>query len=222
MTGNSGGSKQTGPASVLGGARFIPVITIERRDDGVPLARALIAGGVNVVEITLRTTEAIHAAEQIAREVPEAILGIGTLRTAQDLAHARSAGAHFALSAGATPELLDAAAADGMPFVPGIATASELLAAVVRGFNVVKLFPAVQVGGIPTLKALAGPFPDVKFCPTGGISEDNINDWLAQPNVLAAGGSWVVPPDEIRDGNWDKITERARRVIARIGEAAGK
>src|SRR4051794_11194328 len=129
MTGNSGGSNQTGPASVLGGARFIPVITIERRDDGVPLARALIAGGVNVVEITLRTAEAIHAAEQIAREVPEAVLGIGTLRTAQDLANARAAGAHFALSARATPGLLDAAAAGGKALVPRTPAAAGPVAA---------------------------------------------------------------------------------------------
>ena len=151
--------------------RSFPVITIERADDGVPLARALVAGGLRALEITLRTPAAPAAASAIGTAVPEAVVGLGTVLTPQDLATARTLGARFAVSPGATPELLDAAARGELPFVPGVQTASEVMAALARGFEVVKLFPAVPAGGIAALKALAGPFPQVRFCPTGGIGE---------------------------------------------------
>jgi 2-dehydro-3-deoxyphosphogluconate aldolase/(4S)-4-hydroxy-2-oxoglutarate aldolase len=192
-------------------APVIPVITIERVEDAVPLARALVSGGLRLLEITLRTAAGRDAAAAIVAEVPEAVVGIGTVLTPQDLARSRELGARFALSPGATPELLDAAAASDLPFMPGVATASELMAALARGFDIVKFFPAVPAGGVAALKALGGPFPQVRFCPTGGVSEDNAAEWLALPNVVVVGGSWLTPASEIRGGAWDRITERARR-----------
>jgi 2-dehydro-3-deoxyphosphogluconate aldolase/(4S)-4-hydroxy-2-oxoglutarate aldolase len=190
----------------------VPVITIERADDAVPLAEALIGGGIQAVEITLRTPVAWEAAKAILARVPKAIVGIGTVLTADDLAKAQDLGAAFALSPGCTPALLDAASTCNLPFVPGIATASDLMAAVTRGFDIVKFFPAVPAGGIPVLKALSGPFPTARFCPTGGISEADAEDWLALPNVLAIGGSWIAPSSDIKAGAWAAITERARRL----------
>ena len=198
---------------LLGLAPVIPVITIERVEDAVPLARALVSGGLRLLEITLRTAAGRDAAAAIIAEVPEAVVGIGTVLTPQDLARSRDLGARFALSPGATPELLDAAAQSDLPFMPGVATASELMMALARGFDIVKFFPAVPAGGIAALKALAGPFPQARFCPTGGISEENAAEWLALPNVVVVGGSWLTPATEIRAGMWDRITERARRAV---------
>ena len=201
-------------------ARIIPVITLDRVDDAVPLARALIAGGVRTLEITLRTAAAVEAAKAIMAAVPDAIVGMGTVLNAADLSRAASIGARFALSPGATPELLDAAAASDMPFVPGIATASELMAALARGFGLCKFFPALQVGGIPALRALAGPLPQARFCPTGGIGQANAAEWLAEPNVVAVGGSWICPTADIKAGNWNKITDLAARAIQAVAASA--
>jgi 2-dehydro-3-deoxyphosphogluconate aldolase / (4S)-4-hydroxy-2-oxoglutarate aldolase len=202
---------------VLRSAPIIPVITIERVEDAVPLARALVAGGLMALEITLRTAAAPAAAAAIARAVPEALVGFGTVLTGDDLETARDLGARFALSPGVTPELLDAAAAGELPFIPGIQTSSELMAALGRGFDVVKFFPAVPAGGIAALKALAGPFPQVRFCPTGGIGEGNFADWLTLANVVSVGGSWLAPAPDIRAGDWAAITNRARRALTQIG-----
>ena len=196
---------------VLRAAPVVPVITIERGSDGVPLARALVAGGLRALEIALRTPAAPAAARAIAETVPEAIVGIGTVLTPRDLETARSLGARFAVSPGTTPELLDAAAQGDLPFIPGVQTASELMAALARGFDVVKFFPAVPAGGIAALKALAGPFPQVRFCPTGGIGEESFLDWLKLPNVALVGGSWLAPAADISAGNWPAITARALR-----------
>ena len=193
-------------AALLRSAVVIPVLTIERLEHAVPLARALVAGGVRVLEVTLRTPVAIEAARAIMSEVPEAIVGIGTILNADDLARAKTLGASFGISPGATPDLLKAAAASGLPFVPGIATASEVMQALAHGFNLLKFFPGEQSGGIKALRALAGPFPEVRFCPTGGIGEANAAAWLAEPNVVAVGGSWLCPSADIRSGNWDGIT----------------
>ena len=197
---------QTKFAALLKSAVVIPVLTIERLGDAVPLARALVAGDVRVLEVTLRTPVAIEAARAIMAEVPEAVVGIGTILNADDLARAESLGASFGISPGATPDLLKAAAASGLPFVPGIATASEVMQALAHGFNLLKFFPGEQSGGIKALRALAGPFPEVRFCPTGGIGEANAAAWLAEPNVVAVGGSWLCPSADIRSGNWDGIT----------------
>jgi 2-dehydro-3-deoxyphosphogluconate aldolase/(4S)-4-hydroxy-2-oxoglutarate aldolase len=201
---------------VLRAAPVIPVVTIEHARNAVPLARALSAGGVKAIEITLRTPAAAAAAVAINRDVPEALVGIGTVLTPHDLTTARTLRACFALSPGATPVVLDAAAHGKLPFIPGVLTASELMVALAHGFDVVKFFPAVQAGGIATLRALAGPFPQVRFCPTGGIGEHNFLDWLAEPNVASVGGSWLAPASEIRAGDWAAITARAARVMEKL------
>ncbi len=201
---------------LLRAARLIPVLTIESVEHAVPLARALVAGGVRTLEITLRTEAGAAAARAIKAEVPEAIPGLGTVLTQGDLRLATEIGLTFAFSPGATPDLLDAAMASGIAFVPGIATASELMAARARGFNTVKLFPAEPLGGIAVLRALSAPFPEARFCPTGGIGEDRIGAYLALPSVLAVGGSWLAPAEDIRRGDWAAITGRARHVMQRI------
>jgi 2-dehydro-3-deoxyphosphogluconate aldolase/(4S)-4-hydroxy-2-oxoglutarate aldolase len=198
--------KQAKLATLFKQAVVIPVLTIEKVEHAVPLAKALVAGGVRTLEVTLRTDAAAEAAKAIVAEVPDAIVGIGTILNADDLARAKALGAKFGISPGLTPDLLKAAAAGDLPFAPGIATASELMQALAAGFDVVKFFPAEQAGGIKALRALAGPFPNVRFCPTGGIGDANAASWLAEPNVLCVGGSWVCPPAEIRAGNWAGIT----------------
>jgi 2-dehydro-3-deoxyphosphogluconate aldolase/(4S)-4-hydroxy-2-oxoglutarate aldolase len=206
-------------AALLRSACVIPVLTIERLEDAAPLARALVAGGVRVLEVTLRTPVAIEAAKAIMAHVPEAIVGIGTSLNGSDLARAEDVGARFGISPGATPELLEAAAASGLPFAPGIATASELMQALAHGFDLVKFFPAEQSGGIKALRALAGPFPDARFCPTGGIGEANAAAWLAEPNVVAVGGSWLCPAAYIRSGNWSGITAMCQRAMKSLKPA---
>jgi 2-dehydro-3-deoxyphosphogluconate aldolase / (4S)-4-hydroxy-2-oxoglutarate aldolase len=196
--------------SILRANRVIPVITIARVADAVPLARALVAGGVRALEITLRTPAAVDGARAIVAEVPEAIVGLGTVLTPFDLDTCVKIGARFAVSPGATPRLLARAQSSGVPLLPGIATASELMTALDHGIETVKFFPAVPAGGIPALKALAGPFPQVRFCPTGGISATTAPEWLALPNVLAIGGSWLCPADKIQAGDWIGMTAIAR------------
>ena len=210
------GSRNKKLADLLRHGPIVPVITLERVEDAVPLARALVAGGLRLLEITLRTPAAADSAAAIIRDVPEAIVGIGTVLTPNDLERARKLGARYALSPGATPDLLEAASESEMPFIPGIATASELMAALAHGFQTVKFFPAVAAGGIPALKALAGPFPQARFCPTGGIDEKNARDWLALSNVVAVGGSWVCPTSDIRAQAWDEITSKAQRAVVSV------
>ena len=211
--------KQARIAELIRQATVIPVLTIERLEDAVPLARALVAGGVRTLEVTLRTPVAADAAKAIIAEVPEAIVGIGTILNGDDLARAETLGARFGISPGATPELLHAAAASRLPFAPGIATASELMQALAHGFDVVKFFPAEQAGGIKALRALAGPFPHVRVCPTGGIGEANAATWLAEPNVLAVGGSWLCPASDIRAGNWAGITAMCAKAMKTLKSA---
>jgi 2-dehydro-3-deoxyphosphogluconate aldolase / (4S)-4-hydroxy-2-oxoglutarate aldolase len=206
-------ARQESLARLFGAAKVVPVITIDRIEDAVPLARSLVAGGIRVLEITLRTPVALEAAKAIIAEVPDAIVGLGTVLDGADLARAASINAKFALSPGATPELLQAASRSRIPFVPGIATASELMAALAHGFEIVKFFPAQQAGGISALRALGGPFPHARFCPTGGISVTNAAEWLSERNVVAVGGSWLCPAADIRAGNWDSITARARQAM---------
>jgi 2-dehydro-3-deoxyphosphogluconate aldolase / (4S)-4-hydroxy-2-oxoglutarate aldolase len=206
-------------ADLLSSACVIPVLTIERLEDAVPLAKAFVAGGVRVLEVTLRTPVAIDAAKAIIAEVPDAIVGIGTILNADDLKRAQALGAQFAISPGATPDLLKAAAASSLPFAPGIATASELMQAMAHGFGLVKFFPAEQSGGIKALRALAGPFPDMRFCPTGGIGEANAAAWLAEPNVVAVGGSWLCPAADIRSGNWAGISAICDRAMKSLKPA---
>jgi 2-dehydro-3-deoxyphosphogluconate aldolase/(4S)-4-hydroxy-2-oxoglutarate aldolase len=206
-------SKQDQLLALFKSARIVPVLTIERLDDAVPLARALVAGGVRMLEVTLRTSVAVDAAKAIVAHVPDAIVGIGTILNADDLVRAENLGAKFGISPGATPELLKAAAASKLPFAPGIATASELMAALAHGFDLVKFFPAEQAGGIKALRALGGPFPQARFCPTGGVSEANAPQWLAEPNVVAVGGSWLCQAKDIKSGNWAGITAMCERTV---------
>lgn len=208
MTGLSASERQAALEKILVPARIVPVLTIDRVEDGVPLARALVAGGVKVLEVTFRTEAAAEAAKAIIAEVPDAIVGMGTVLSGDDLRRAQALGAQFAVSPGATTELLDAAANSALPLLPGVATSSEIMRAQAKGFNLLKFFPAEQAGGVPMLRALAGPFPNTRFCPTGGISEGNIATWLAEPNVVAAGGSWLCPASDIKSGNWEIITGR--------------
>lgn len=191
-------------------APVIPVITIEDAAHAVPLARALVSGGLRVIEITLRTQAGLDAARAIIDEVPDAVVGIGTVLTPADYERAAGLGAAFAISPGLSIGLLDAANAGEMPFAPGIQTASDLIACVTRGYELVKFFPAVPAGGLAALDALAGPFPNVRFCPTGGINAGNAAQWLAHKKVVAIGGSWVAPAADIKAGAWAAIEQRAR------------
>src|SRR5262249_46616993 len=181
--------KQQQIAGLFKQAVVIPVLTIEKVEHAVPLAKALVAGGVRTLEVTLRTDAAVESAKAIIAEVPDAIVGIGTILSAADLARATNLGAKFGISPGLTPDLLKAAAASDLPFAPGIATASELMQALAAGFDTVKFFPAEQAGGIKALRALASPFPNVRFCPTGGIGDGHAPTWPAEPDVAFVRGS---------------------------------
>ena len=192
----------------------IPVIVIDRLEDAVPMARALVAGGVRVLEVTLRTPAGLPAISAIAAQVAGAIVGAGTVRNAADARAARAAGATFAVSPGYTAEVGMACREIGLPLLPGVATASEVMAAQADGLSFLKFFPATAAGGIPLLKALAGPFPDVAFCPTGGLTPETAPQFLALPNVRVCGGSWLTPADAVKAGDWARITELARATHA--------
>lgn len=198
----------------LGRGPIIPVIVVEDATLAVDLARALVAGGLSALEVTLRTPAAITAIEAVARAVPEAAIGAGTLRVPADAERASDAGATFAVSPGYTRELGSACSEIGLPLLPGIATASELMLAYADGHRFCKFFPAVAAGGVPVLKALAGPFPDVRFCPTGGITEASAPDFLTLPTVPVCGGTWLTPPNLVANRDWPAITELARRAAA--------
>lgn len=192
----------------------IPVIVIQRLEDAVPLAQALVAGGVRVLEVTLRTPVALQAMEAMARAVPEAIVGAGTLRTAADVQAAKNAGCQFGVSPGFTEAIGAACQQHGLPLLPGVSTASEVMQANAAGYSFLKLFPAVAVGGVNLLKALGGPFPDVAFCPTGGISLETAPQFLSLPNVKVCGGSWLTPQDAVDAGDWARITRLAAEAAA--------
>jgi 2-dehydro-3-deoxyphosphogluconate aldolase/(4S)-4-hydroxy-2-oxoglutarate aldolase len=191
----------------------IPVIVIQRLEDAVPLAEALVAGGVKVLEVTLRTPVALQAMEAMAK-VPGAIVGAGTLRSPQDVANAKNAGCRFGVSPGFTEAIGQACQQQGLPLLPGVSTASEVMQANAAGYGFLKLFPAVAVGGVNLLKALAGPFPDVAFCPTGGISLETAPQFLKLPNVKVCGGSWLTPQDAVDAKDWARITRLAAEASA--------
>jgi 2-dehydro-3-deoxyphosphogluconate aldolase/(4S)-4-hydroxy-2-oxoglutarate aldolase len=192
----------------------IPVIVIDRLEDAVPMARALVAGGVRVLEVTLRTPAGLPAIAAIAREVPDAIVGAGTVRNAADARAAQAAGARFIVSPGYTPEVGSACKGLDIALLPGVSTGSEIMMAADDGFTFLKLFPATAVGGIPLLKAFSGPFADVAFCPTGGITPETAPQFLALPNVKVVGGSWLTPADAMKSGDWARITELAKAASA--------
>ena len=205
------------PGEVLRQGPVVPVMVIHKLEHAVPLASALLAGGIRVLEITLRTPVAVEAIGAIAREVPGAVVGAGTVTRGAELDEVAAAGAVFAISPGLTPELLDAANRGPVPLIPGIATVSELMSGMACGYDHFKFFPAGPAGGVKMLQAFAGPFPRVTFCPTGGISSANYREYLALPNVACVGGSWVVPQGAIDQGDWAQITALAREAVAGAG-----
>lgn len=192
----------------------IPVIVLQRLEHAVPLARALVEGGVRVLEVTLRTPVALAGIEAIAREVPQAIVGAGTIRSAADARAARAAGSVFGVSPGYTDAVGRACREIGLPLLPGVATASEAMAAQGDGYTFLKFFPASAAGGVTMLKALAGPFPDLWFCPTGGLTPQSAPEYLALPHVPVCGGSWLTPADAMEQGDWARITRLAREAGA--------
>jgi 2-dehydro-3-deoxyphosphogluconate aldolase/(4S)-4-hydroxy-2-oxoglutarate aldolase len=200
---------------IAGRCPLIPVLVIEDAAHAVPLARALVAGGIAALEITLRSAAAVEAIERIAAEVPEAIVGAGTVLDAAQFPALNRAGAQFAVSPGATDALYEAAHSADLPYLPAVATASDIMRGRERGYHRFKFFPAERAGGIAALNDFAGPFPDIRFCPTGGVGEKNFADYLAQTNVFAVGGSWLAPADKVKAGDWSAITALARAAVAK-------
>ena len=204
----------TAGAGLLDAVPVMPVVVIERLEDAVPVARALVDGGLPAIELTLRTPVALEAIRLIAREVPEILVGAGTILTPAQAGEALDAGARFLVSPGATPGLLAAMAATGLPFLPGTATVSEVLAVLETGVSEMKFFPAEAAGGAAYLKAISSPVPAARFCPTGGITAATAGDYLALPNVGCVGGSWLTPADALRDGDWARVESLARAAAA--------
>lgn len=199
---------------IIAETSVMPVMVVDRPEDAVPLAHALVDGGIRVLEITLRTAAGLDAVRAIKQEIPDAIVGVGTITTPAQLDASIAAGAQFGVSPGSTPTLLKAIAASKLPFFPGVATTSEVMQALEEGFTVMKLFPAVAAGGIKLLESLKGPFPQVRFCPTGGINAQNAPDFFKLSNVVCVGGSWLTPKDLVAGGDWAAITRLAREAAA--------
>ena len=195
---------------VMQDAPVIPVIVLNDVVHAVPMARALVAGGIRMLEVTLRTSQALACIEAIAKEVPEAIVGAGTVRNASDAKAAANAGAKFAVSPGYTPSVGQACRDVGLSLLPGVATGSEIMMAQEDGYTELKFFPAMQAGGSAMLKAWGGPFFDVRFCPTGGVTAQNASEFLSLPNVACVGGSWLVPAEALANGDWARIEKLAR------------
>ena len=202
-------------AAVVALAPVIPVLTIERVADAVPLARALVKGGLRVLEITLRTPAALEALAAIADQVPEAIAGVGTVLTVRQFEQAQRAGARFAVSPGCTPALAAAAGSAGLPYLPGVQTVSEAMALAEQGFSLLKLFPADAAGGLTWLRAVAAPLQEVRFCPTGGVTAETAPAYLALANVACVGGSWVAPKDAVAGHHWT-VVERLAFIAAAL------
>jgi len=205
---------QLQPSVLFAMGPVVPVIVIKDLDDAVPLARALLAGGIKVLEVTLRTPAALEAIKLIAEQVPEAVVGAGTVTNAEQLQAVIAAGAKFAISPGMTRELLQAGKEAAIPLIPGIASISELMEGMGLGYTHFKFFPAEAAGGTKTLKSIYGPFADIRFCPTGGINEQNYREYLALPNVSCVGGSWIVPDNAIANKDWHKVTELTAKAVA--------
>jgi 2-dehydro-3-deoxyphosphogluconate aldolase/(4S)-4-hydroxy-2-oxoglutarate aldolase len=201
------------PKDVLTAGPVMPVMVIQNLEDAVPLAKALVAGGIRVLEITLRTPIALEAIKLISQEVEGAIVGAGTILTPEQLQAAEDACAVFAISPGLTPTLLAAAKQGNIALIPGIATLSELMQGMEYGLDCFKFFPAEAAGGVAMLKSIAGPIPQVTFCPTGGISPDNYQSYLQLSNVACVGGSWLAPADAVKTKNWTKVTELAKLAV---------
>ena len=207
-------AEQLTALSIMQDAPVIPVIVLRDVNHAVSMAKALVAGGIRVLEVTLRPPQGLASIEAIAKSVPEAIVGAGTVRNAADARAAAAAGARFAVSPGYTTSVGEACREARLPLLPGVATSSEIMQAQQDGFNELKFFPALQAGGINMLKAWQGPFAEVRFCPTGGITTANAPEFLALKNVVCVGGSWLVPTDTLERGDWEHITLLAREAAA--------
>ncbi|MCJ8144793.1 bifunctional 4-hydroxy-2-oxoglutarate aldolase/2-dehydro-3-deoxy-phosphogluconate aldolase [Ancylobacter sp. A5.8] len=207
------------PSLLLARAPVVPVVTIQSVAAGIKLARALVEGGLPLIEVTLRTPVALEAMAAIAAEVPDAVVGAGTVTRPELIEKSIAAGARFLVSPGCPPALAEAFAEAPVPVLPGCATATEAMTLHAMGFSVLKLFPAEAVGGANLIKSLAGPLPDLRFCPTGGIGPDNVGKYLSQTNILAVGGSWVCPNDAINTGDWARIVELSK-AAAKLHRAA--
>jgi 2-dehydro-3-deoxyphosphogluconate aldolase/(4S)-4-hydroxy-2-oxoglutarate aldolase len=205
---------QLQPGTLFDQGPVVPVIVIKDLADAVPMAKALLAGGIKVLEVTLRTPVALDAIRLLAAEVPDAIVGAGTVTTAVQLQQVVDAGAKFAISPGLTRELLQAGKDAVIPLIPGIASISELMEGTGLGYSHFKFFPAEAAGGVKTLKSIYGPFADIRFCPTGGINEKNFLEYLVLPNVKCVGGSWIVPDDAVAAKDWQRITELCKAAVA--------
>ncbi|QTH64384.1 bifunctional 4-hydroxy-2-oxoglutarate aldolase/2-dehydro-3-deoxy-phosphogluconate aldolase [Psychrosphaera ytuae] len=201
-------------SEVFAAGPVVPVLVIENVEDAVPIAKALMAGGIKVLEVTLRTPAAIDVIREIATHVPDALIGAGTVTNAQQLKQVTEAGAKFAISPGLTPDLLDAGNQGTIALIPGISSISELMVGLDKGYSHFKFFPAEASGGVPSLKSIGGPFPEVKFCPTGGINPGNYQDYLALNNVMCCGGSWLCPDALVKERKWDEITKLAAAAVA--------
>lgn len=211
---------QLSPAELFAQGPVVPVLVIEQVEDALPIAKALLAAGIKVLEVTLRTPSALEVIKEIATNLPEAIVGAGTVTNAETLQQAADAGAKFAISPGLTPDLLKAGQQGNVALIPGISSISELMVALDHGYDHLKFFPAEASGGVKAIKSISGPFPDVTFCPTGGINQANITDYLALNNVACCGGSWLVTDDIINNKDWDKITELAKQALALCDKTA--
>ncbi|PKH26945.1 keto-deoxy-phosphogluconate aldolase [Enterobacterales bacterium CwR94] len=205
---------KTSAAEILSTGPVVPVIVVNKLEHAVPMAKALVAGGVRVLEVTLRTPCALDAMKAMIDAVPEAIVGAGTVLNAQQLREVTAAGAQFVISPGLTEPLLQAAVEGSVPLIPGISTVSELMTGLDYGLREFKFFPAEANGGVKALQAIGGPFPQVRFCPTGGISPANYRDYLALKSVLCIGGSWLVPADALEQGDYARITQLAKEAVA--------
>lgn len=201
-------------ADVFASGPVVPVLVIENVEDAVPIANALMAGGIKVLEVTLRTPAAMAVIKEIATHCPDAIIGAGTVTNAKQLQQVTEAGAKFAISPGLTPELLEAGNAGSIALIPGVSSISELMVGLDKGYSHFKFFPAEASGGVPALKSIGGPFPDVKFCPTGGINPGNYKSYLSLENVLCCGGSWLCPDDVVKEKRWHEITRLAKEAVA--------
>ncbi|VEG89689.1 bifunctional 4-hydroxy-2-oxoglutarate aldolase/2-dehydro-3-deoxy-phosphogluconate aldolase [Legionella spiritensis] len=207
------------PATLLTTSPVIPVVVIHDMEKAVPLAEALLAGGINIIEITLRTPVALDVIRLLHQEKPEIIVGAGTITHSIQLQQCIEAGAQFAISPGATSQLLQAGRQNNIPLIPGVTSISELMEGMSAGYSRFKLFPAEIAGGVHLLKTIHGLFPEIRFCPTGGVNEQNYLDYLALPNVECVGGSWVVPEEAIRQDNWSKITHLCQNAVVKAYKA---
>ncbi|PKH02459.1 keto-deoxy-phosphogluconate aldolase [Psychromonas sp. MB-3u-54] len=204
------------PAEVFAYSPVVPVMVINNLEDALPMVKALAAGGINIFEVTLRTKVALEAIKAIATAMPEAMIGAGTIINAQQYDAAVAAGAKFIISPGYSQSLLEHAKTGPAPLIPGVSTPSEIITALASGYDHLKFFPAEANGGAAALKAIAGPLPQVSFCPTGGINLDNVADYMALNCVVTVGGSWMMPNDAIAAGNWNKVTELAKQAVSLI------